>query len=150
MTQRILSAYKGEVYGIAFFTHFVNHYQHASPSLFWQHLVDVEIRTADLLEIELEKHHISHNRHDADMINKGIADAAKWIELPYNALIATLTSWVEPYESKYRLWSQEASDDEALVLIAAHETAIYHCLKAEQNGISGLPILKQFLKDYSA
>ncbi len=151
MKNRIHTAYRGEIYGISFFSYFANHYSKNSHPQLWKTLINVETLTAKLLEPSLDKHSIEYDKHDKDMQLKGREDAAVWIELPWPQLVKTLTNWVEPYESKYQEWAKEAKEEvNAFNLIADHETAIYRCWKAEMLGQSGVPILLKFVQQYSA
>ncbi|MGR5236496.1 hypothetical protein [Vibrio alfacsensis] len=42
MIHNALSAYYGEIYGIAFFNHDLSHYAHCEQNQLWQTLIDVE------------------------------------------------------------------------------------------------------------
>lgn len=156
MIHNVLAAYYGEIYGIAFFNHYLNHYAHGEQQTLWQTLIEVEELTAEKLKPVLLANGMDiENRHQ-EMLDKGLADATKWIELPWLELVATLLKWVEPYEVKYREWhegvkaSQQYSiaEREAIGLIADHETAIYHCWQHYYIGESGLPALNTFLAKY--
>ena len=150
MKERIHTAYKGEIYGISFFSYFANNYTDKSYSQLWEALIHVETLTAKLLEPYLDKHSIEYDKHDTNMQRKGIKDAEIWVVLPWDKLVQTLTNWVEPYEYKYRLWAEEAKEEiNAFHLIADHETAICQCWKAEMTGESGVPVLLKFIKQYS-
>lgn len=150
MIERIHTAYKGEVYGISFFSYFAKYYSDSTFIPLWKSLIQVEILTADLIQMSLNRHAISYNRDDSLMIEKGLNDAKKWIDLPWQELVETLAQWVEPYEEKYRGWASQATQDiEVFELISAHETAIYECWKAERNGQSGIPHLLAFIKAYT-
>lgn len=149
MIDRIYNAYQGEVYGIVFFTYFSEHYSMLSKNELWNTLINVEVLTAQPLEQTLTRHSVQFDIKDQAMLVKGASDAKKWIHLEWNALVNTLTHWVEPYEVKYREWAAEATEEmEAFQLIADHETAIYECWKAELNQQSGLPILLSFIEKY--
>ncbi|EOA8958837.1 hypothetical protein ACIMS1_004528 [Vibrio harveyi] len=154
MIHNIQSAYYGEIYGIAFFNHYLNHYAHRKSQTLWQTLIEVEELTAEKLKPILLVNGIDTENQHQEMLDKGLADAAKWIELPWLELVATLLKWVEPYEMKYRAWYEEASqhysisEREAIRLIADHETAIYHCWQQYYIGESGLPALNKFLAKY--
>ena len=150
MKARIHIAYRGELYGIAFFNYFAGHRAVDDHSSLWKALVEIETLTAKLLQQSLDKHAIEYDKYDPLMQLKGEKDAAAWIDLPWSKLVQTLRDWVEPYESKYRAWADEATEESnAFKLIADHETAIYECLQAEISGQSGLPFLLRFLKHYS-
>ncbi len=159
MIHHILSAYYGEIYGIAFFNQYLKRHSHTQQTELWQTLIDVEILTAEKLKPVLIMHDIDVESRNKEMQEKGRLDAEKWIELPWDDLISTLLSWVEPYEIKYREWNKNAqefadldpnsnSENTAFQIIAEHETAIYQCLKQYHSGKSGLPILEAFLTKY--
>ncbi|MDK9771817.1 hypothetical protein [Vibrio sp. B181a] len=156
MIQNVLSAYYGEIYGIAFFNHYLSNYARSEQPLLWQTLIEVEELTAEKLKPVLLANDMDiENRHQ-EMLDKGLADATKWIGLPWQELVATLLKWVEPYEVKYREWYEEVktsqqysiTEREAIELIADHETAIYHCWQQYHSGVSGLPALDAFLTKY--
>lgn len=150
MKTRIHTAYQGEIYGIAFFTYFVNNYTDKSFIPLWHSLIQVEILTANRLEISLHKNNMEYDRDDSAMIAKGIKDASAWVNKPWLELIDTLVNWVEPYERLYRSWVVEATQEvETFQFIAAHETAIYQCWKSEQKGESGIPSLQAFIAKYT-
>ncbi|PMN92358.1 hypothetical protein [Enterovibrio norvegicus] len=160
METRIHSAYQGEVYGISFFTYFADHYSYASANVatenareaLWEALVLVEALTADLLEETLKARGVSFDRNDQEMQQKGVEDAHAWVALPWNVLVDNLVHWVAPWELKYREWLDDAPSDfrSTFLLIAEQETAIYQCWEAEQRGESGVDILNDFIRKYTA
>ncbi|MFL7013299.1 hypothetical protein [Enterovibrio norvegicus] len=160
METRIHSAYKGEVYGISFFTYFADHYSDSSANVatenareaLWEALVLVEALTADLLEETLKARGVSFDRNDEEMRRKGEEDAHAWVVLPWSELVKTLIHWVAPWELKYREWLDDAPADchAVFLLIAEHETAIYQCWEAEQRGETGVDILNDFIRKYTA
>lgn len=149
MEQDIHTAYRGEIYGIAFFTYFANHYQNKSLASLWVPLIEVEHITAARLEHELTTLGIPYLANDVFMQNKGVEDASLWIQLPPAQLIDILLSWIEPYEHKYRLWFEEQQGNRTLEFIAEHETAIYQCWKAQKNNQSGIEFLHAFINKYT-
>lgn len=150
MNNLILNAYKGEIYGMSFFQHFANHYSDTSHKQLWDTLLEVEKLTATLLEPFIQQHFQSSSVDTYSLQLNGVRDAEKWINLPWPQLIDTLVDWVEPYEEKYRAWASEAVVEiEVFKLIADHETAILQCLRAKQQGGSGIQYLASFLNSYS-
>lgn len=150
INKRIHDAYRGEQYGIVFFSHFLSLYKNEQKSALWETLIKVEVLTAKLLEQHLIKNQFTFKSHDPEMERKGHNEAEQWLTLSWDRLTITLTSWVEPYEKKYRAWVDEApAHKDVFQLIADHETAIYRCWQHEQEGKSGLPALKHFLQQYS-
>lgn len=151
MNERIHKAYQGELYGIAFFSHFAANYRLKECSQLWHCLIQVETLTANLLEKSLDRLQVPYLRNDLLMQSKGIADADVWINLPWFQLIETLVNWVQPYEEQYRFWVSESSTEfDTFQLITAHETAIYDCCRLEQTGQSGIPTLLKFIEQYQA
>ncbi|MDW3151002.1 hypothetical protein [Vibrio sp. 779(2023)] len=156
MIHNVLSAYYGEIYGIAFFNHYLSHYAQSEQQTLWQTLIEVEELTAEKLKPVLLTNGMDIESRHQEMLDKGLADATKWIGLPWQELVATLLKWVEPYEIKYREWHEEVkalqqysiAEREAIELIADHETAIYHCWQQYHTGESGLPALNAFLAKY--
>ncbi|MGR5319910.1 hypothetical protein [Vibrio alfacsensis] len=159
MIYHVLSAYYGEVYGIAFFNHYLNNYSCAKRDELWETLMKVEELTAEKLKPILTTRGMDIESRHKEMLEKGLADAEKWIALPWDELVSTLLTWVEPYEVKYRRWYEQvevqtSTTEEsttlkaALELIADHETAIYRCWQQYHFGESGLPILTAFLIKY--
>ncbi|PKF48863.1 hypothetical protein [Enterovibrio nigricans] len=151
MNAQLLTAYRGEIYGIAFFSYFAKNYADKTRLTLWETLIQVETVTANLLEPHLRTSFIPFKKDDVEMQAKGIVDAEKWISLPWDELTEILTDWVEPYEVKYREWYAEAEkNQEAFALIADHETAIFECWKAFKNGEDGEKFLRNFIQQYSA
>lgn len=150
--QKIVAAYQGELYGISFFKYFLHHYEDSDAQYLWQKLIEVESLTAEKLALFLNAKLITFSRESKQQSLKGESDAKAWVTLEKQQLLATLSTWVMPYEVKYREWLHDAQTlnicaDElnALKLIAAHETAIYLCLNSEKSGQSGIHYLEQFL-----
>ncbi|MEZ8741236.1 hypothetical protein L4D00_15130 [Photobacterium swingsii] len=153
MNHKILTAYQGELYGIAFFEYFAKHYTEQNKAALWETLIAVEIRTAKLIEAYFDRMQQPYNHHDTAMVNKGETDAQKWISLPWSELVTTLEAWVKPYERQYRDWYNQTEMHTALELpifelIAAHETAIYDCWQNESQHQSGIEPLQHFLNRY--
>ncbi len=155
VNQKILAAYQGELYGISFFQYLARHYANSDMQPLWQNLIQVESLTAEKLASYLNAKQIPFSPEAEQHGLKGESDAKRWVTLEKEELLATLSTWVIPYEVKYRQWLSDAQtrqlDQEALgalKLIAAHETAIYLCLNTEQSGQSGSPYLMQFLAQY--
>ncbi|HHI4970361.1 TPA: hypothetical protein ACP5TT_002992 [Vibrio parahaemolyticus] len=156
MLNNLLTAYYGEIYGIAFFSNYLNNYKQAEQRALWQTLVDVEKLTAEKLKPVLQAHGMEIEDRHQEMMEKGLSDAEKWIDLPWSELVATLLNWVEPYEVTYREWqtlvieknSNAVNFQTAFDLVAEHETAIYQCWQRYHTNESGLPILHAFLAKY--
>ena len=85
------------------------------------------------------------------MEKKGLADANKWLALPWQELVDTMVPWVAPYQQRYQQQADEATEHRALFsLVADHENAIYDYLLAEQRGDnSALDILTTFINKYA-
>ncbi|MBV7299135.1 hypothetical protein [Enterovibrio paralichthyis] len=151
MLDPIKSAYNGELYGIAFFAHFAANYQNSSRAEVWNTLGEVEMLTARLLKSELERLGESVPETDAIMTAKGIADAEKWLHLPWPELIDTLVDWVAPYQALYQKNTDTAPGHLPLYrLVSDHENAIYAFLLAEQVGkTDSIEVLKGFLHQYA-
>ncbi|MBW3163178.1 hypothetical protein [Ferrimonas balearica] len=139
---RLNEAYRGEIYGIAFFQHMLS--QRPEHATLWQTLFAVEVRTAALLSGDQAVSVSAPER--AALWHKGVAQARQWDALPWPELLTTLIDWVTPYEQRYREWAEA---DPQLALVARHETAIWQALKDLSQGGDGLATLHQFLDDYS-
>ena len=156
VSQQIVAAYDGEIYGIAFFDYFTSNYADASRLSLWNALIEVEVVTAQRLQAGLMACGVEFEIERLEMQQKGKKDAAKWIDLAWPDLTDTLLPWIAPYEVKYREWAEQARQDslphtQALFdLIADHETAIYQCWQQEQNGRSGMAVLQVFVQQYKA
>ena len=150
MNDHILKAYKGEIYGIAFFEHFSHHYSDKNHEQLWNALVEVEKLTAKLL-LKYLRQSKEQIQYDSNEIKQnGIRDAEKWINLPWLELISTLIVWVKPYEEKYISWATKANNGLAIFnIIADHETAILLSLKNEEHGVSGISYLTSYIELYS-
>ncbi|WP_028117027.1 hypothetical protein [Ferrimonas senticii] len=147
----IADAYWGELYGIAFFNHYLNHYPQSTLRPLWQQLLAVEQLTAARLQPLLPVA-TGEAERVLQQQQKGIRDAERWLRQPWPQLLQTLLTWVEPYEQRYRQQLALAVDSpeqrQALQLIADHETAIYQCLQRYQAGECGLAVLQAFLDKY--
>ncbi|NNN90947.1 hypothetical protein FKN13_26780, partial [Vibrio sp. 2-2(9)] len=95
MIDNVLSAYYGEIYGIAFFNHYLSHYAQSEQQTLWQTLIEVEELTAEKLKPVLLTNGMDIESRYQEMLDKGLADATKWIGLPWQELVATLLKWVE-------------------------------------------------------
>ena len=145
----LYDAYLGELYGISFFTTFVEQYSDRSHNNKWQALLDVEIITAEKLKVALLPLGIECPDYDIEMAQKGIADANKWLHLPWPTLINTMVSWVAPYQQRYQQQADNAQQHHALfTLVADHENTIYDFLLAEQAGsLESIQILNHFINN---
>ena len=145
------NAYLGELYGISFFTTFIEQYSDPRHNNKWQALLEVEIITAKELKLALIPLGITCPDYDQKMAQQGIEDANKWIHLPWTALIDTMVVWVAPYQQRYQQQADNAQQyHELFNLIADHENAIYDYLLAEQrNEENSLDVLTAFIKKYA-
>ncbi|WP_434361220.1 hypothetical protein NF212_22745 [Parasalinivibrio latis] len=152
MITPLKSAYFGELYGLAFFDHFIRFYPDSSKQEAFHVLWKVEALTARLLREGVASIGESVPDHDRAMEEKGIADAVKWINLPWETLIDTMVAWVEPYQKRYQADTDVATKHLALyTLVSDHENAIFDFLLAEQSGQKdSLGILKTFLGHYQS
>ncbi|MBC7005687.1 hypothetical protein BIZ37_24315 [Photobacterium sp. BZF1] len=151
-TDLLLSAYFGELYGIAFFTTFANKYSDDNHIHKWQLLIKVEQITAIKLKAGLNAINIACPDHDSEMEIKGQRDAENWLNLEWNSLVDTLANWVEPYTLRYRQQAANATNHHGLYqLVAEHEDVIWAFLHAEQNDVgSGVTILEAFIDKHSS
>ncbi|WP_318447630.1 hypothetical protein [Photobacterium leiognathi] len=150
MIAQLYTAYLGELYGIVFFKTFAEKYSDDSHNDKWQTLIKVEELTAKRLKTGLEA--LGHPCADYDqaMAEKGLADAEKWLSLPWKELVDTMVPWVAPYQQRYQQQANEATEHQALfTLVADHENAIYDYLLAEQRGDkNALNVLDTFINKY--
>ncbi|PSU72560.1 hypothetical protein C9J22_00970 [Photobacterium phosphoreum] len=151
----LYNAYLGELYGISFFTTFVEQYSDHSHNNKLQALLEIEIITtkklkAALLPLVIESPDYDMDM-DMDMTQKGISDANKWLHLPWPTLIDTMVTWVAPYQQRYQQQADNAQQHHALfTLVADHENTIYDFLLAEQAGSpESIHILMQFINKNS-
>ena len=150
MNEKILKAYKGEIYGIILFEYFQDNYMDAAHIDLWTTLKDVERLTAKKLERLLGESAYLDDREFQEIKQEAIADAQQFINLPWRELVDTLVTWIEPYEEKYRAWTRDTTEArDAFRLIADHETALLECLRNEQQGLSGILYLRDFIDAYS-
>lgn len=147
----LYDAYLGELYGISFFTTFIEQYSDRSHNNKWQTLLEIEIITANKLKTELLPLGVECPDDDIKMAQKGIDDANKWLHLPWSTLIDTMVIWVAPYQQRYQQQADNAEQHHALfTLVADHENAIYDFLVAEQAGSTeSIEILRRFINNYS-
>ncbi|KJG02042.1 hypothetical protein [Photobacterium angustum] len=151
MIAQLYNAYLGELYGIVFFKTFAEKYSDDSHNNKWQTLIKVEELTAKCLKDGLEALGHPCPDYDQEMENKGLADANKWLALPWQELVDTMVPWVAPYQQRYQQQADEATEHRYLfTLVADHENAIYDYLLAEQRGDnSALDILTTFMNKYA-
>lgn len=147
----LFSAYRGELYGIAFFTAFAQQYSDDTHINKWQLLIQVEEVTAKLLKNGLTPLGMDCPQADPEMENKGVKDAENWLHLSWPALLDTLIPWVEPYAVRYRRQADDATVHHDLyALVRDHEDAILNFLQAEKaRPGTGLPYLQHFLTTYA-
>lgn len=147
----LYNAYLGELYGISFFTTFVEQYSDRSHNNKWQALLDIELITAKKLKLALQPLGMECPDYDAEMAQKGIADANKWLHLPWPILIDTMVTWVAPYQQRYQQQADNAQQHQDLyTLVADHENTIYDFLLAEQSGSTeSFQILQRFVNKHS-
>lgn len=160
--ERLLTAYYDEIDGFAFFTSFVEKYNHSNNKnsiVLWKTLAQVEQRTASLLLRELYRtkvfNHddnqsivstIERQQKELEYYKRGISDSEPYINQDWNTLMTTLTNYIEPYEVEYRQWYSSATQyEETFQALADHETALLHCFQFEQRGESGVHVLNEFL-----
>ncbi|WP_325893124.1 hypothetical protein [Grimontia sp. NTOU-MAR1] len=152
MIAQLKSAYLGELYGIAFFQHFIEQRRDGDKQHVWQLLLDVELLTAKRLREGFGQLGELMPETDEDKTAKGVADAGKWVDLPWQSLIDTMVDWVAPYQKRYQEATNRATEHfELFELVSDHENAIYDFLLAEQKGESNsVYILSDFLRKYQA
>lgn len=149
--QALHEIYRAELYGAAFFTHFLRHYDGDDRvSLVWKTLLQVEQRTALYLKVALEESGVACSADDPAATAEGIRQASKWISFARKPLVETMVDWVSPYQQKYQKMADSSTAYGHLFrLVADHENAIYKFLVAEQKGEpSGLGHLQEYLAKY--
>lgn len=149
LREELAAAFRGEVYGIAFFEHFIAHYEHFETQYqrdVFNLLLKVEQVTADILAEHLPALDVSCDFSD-EQKQEGVQDARKWLHKPWPELIDTMVRWVQPYHAKYHEQAQQAGDFLPLFnLVDHHEMAIYQYFLAEQAGEPDAgAILQRFL-----
>lgn len=151
---QLAGAFRGEVYGIAFFTHLLEHYSGYTDEERQRHiltmLLQVEQVTAAIMAAHLPTLDVRCDMADPQMQYQGQQDADKWLSLSWPRLIDTMVDWVTPYQRQYREQNENAGGFWPLFyLVDKHETAIYEFLQAEQIGDENAPeILRRFLDAY--
>ena len=145
------NAYLGELYGISFFTTFIEQYSDNNCNNKLQALLKIEIITAKKLKIALIPLGITCPNYDQKMAQKGVEDASKWLHLPWTALIDTMVAWVAPYQQRYQQQAENTQQHQKIFnLVADHENAIYYFLVAEQaNSPDSLQILQRFIDNHT-
>ncbi|MCL1047592.1 hypothetical protein L2737_20025 [Shewanella electrodiphila] len=145
--EKIHQAYLGELYGIAFFSLLQNVEEDERRIELWKKLVEVETITAELLLSHLLKQTERFSFPVETMTQKGHDDAQKWLDLSWTELLQTLVNWVIPYEEEYRQWATDCTEHNKIFdLIAAHETAILDCFRAELAQKNGQVELDHYIK----
>ncbi len=152
MLQHLLQAYRGELYGIAFFQTLLNAATNTHERRAWQLLIDIEQRTAECLSAYLIPRGIHCPEDDLEMVRAGQQQAHLWIDLPWDNLMATLAPWIRTYAERYR---QQAAADNThhtiSTLVAEHEDAILAFVEQEMaQAANSLAPLTEFLARYPA
>lgn len=152
MIAQLHKAYMGELFGIAFFEAFKAKATEPSEQKKWQLLIDVEIRTAELLKDYLEPLDMICPPSDAEMTSQGLKQAQKWIDLPWKPLMEALAPWIREYAEAYRRSAEGATEHRAAWhMVADHEEALLAFVEAELNGmIDSLKPLRSFLQQHLA
>ncbi len=150
MITKLHQAYMGELFGIAFFKVFKAKSTELSEQRKWQHLIDVEIRTAGLLKAYLEPLDIICPPSDAEMTKQGMEQAHKWIDLAWKPLMEELAPWIREYAEMYRRSANGATDHHAIWhMVADHEEALLAFVEAERDGgIDSIEPLCSFLQQH--
>lgn len=128
MTNTAIDALKfawcGEIYGIAFFQQFVDHYP--SRHEVWRTLYDIEIFTERYLRQRLAGLVRLTDAEQESMRRKGVEEATAWLTLPWPVLCPQMRDWVAPWQEKYAQWHQQAQQWQSeFAVIAMHENAIF-------------------------
>ncbi|MEC6796289.1 hypothetical protein VXS03_04430 [Photobacterium sp. S4TG1] len=146
----LYNAYLGELYGISFFTTFIEQYSDPSHNNKWHALLEVEIITAKKLKLALAPLGVTCPDYDQKMSQQGIEDANKWLHLSWTALIDNMVIWVAPYQQRYQQQADNAQQyHELFNLVAEHENTIYNFLVTEQaNSPNSLQILQHFIDSH--
>ncbi|BDM65818.1 hypothetical protein NFHSH190041_32700 [Shewanella sp. NFH-SH190041] len=153
--EQLQQAYRGELYGIAFFSTMLAGFRDWDAMGRHRHafelLLQVERVTAAQLERQLPSFGCVCQPHDEEMAAKGDADASRWLNLSWESLIDTMVDWVAPYQEVYRQQRVKAEQHhspmtELFHLVDEHETAIYCYLLAQQrNEANATQILSDFI-----
>lgn len=148
---KLYSAYLGELYGISFFSTFIEKYSDNRHNNKWLTLLKIEEITARELKIGLTHLGKICPEYDEEMHQKGIKDANKWLALPWPTLVDTMVNWVAPYQQAYQQQADSAQQYQDLFdLVADHENAIYDYLLAEQaQDPHSMRILTDFINRYN-
>lgn len=135
-------AYRGELYGIAFFQQLLEYQQcladvNSRAILSLTNLLEIEHITACKLYSSLTALSVPCEKQDDAMTQRGVTDASRWQALPWNKLTDTLLNWVEPYQGQYQQQANSAEEfHELFDLVNEHETCIYQFLLSEQKNES--------------
>jgi len=147
----LYEAYRGELFGIAFFKAFAEKAKDSEERKKWQCLIELERHTAALLKTWLEQNGHICATVDPEMEAKGRQTAAPWLDLAWQALMDTLAPWIEEYAIKYRQQAERAPAEQYRVfdMTAAHEEAILSFLQAELAGEGdSLKAVREFMANY--
>lgn len=132
-----------EVFGMSFFAECMN-MRDTSEAHVWTILYEMEERTAHHIRPYLSStDDLVRRQHETQ---KGIAKARTWSHLPWKDLVDEMIDWVTPYQQSYE---SARSKGPIFALVADHETALYHFLRAEQqHDEDSISILRDFLTRY--
>ena len=151
MQEFLYEAYRGELFGIAFFKAFADSAKDSEERDKWQCLIELERHTAALLKTWLERNGQVCATDDPEMEAKGRQTAAPWLDLAWQPLMGTLGPWVEGYAIKYRQQAERAPVEQYQIcdMTAAHEEAILSFLQVELAGErDSLKAIREFMANY--
>ena len=147
----LYEAYRGELFGIAFFSAFAETAEGSEAHEKWLALIELEHHTAALLKRWLERNGQVCAAKDPEMEAHGRETALPWLALDWNSLMATMAPWIEGYAIKYRDRADGAPPELYWIcdMVAAHEEAILSFVLAEQSGKGdSLKAVQAFMTNY--
>lgn len=151
MHEFIYEAYRGELFGIEFFNAFAEQTEHSREREKWQCLSELEVHTATLLKIWLEKNGQPCSWQDSEMEAKGREIAAPWLGMEWQALMEAMDPWIAGYAVEYRQKAESAPAEQSWItnMVAAHEEAILAFVQAERTGkTDSLQAVRAFMANY--
>lgn len=144
-------AFRGEQFGIAFFSAFAEQAKNEEELEKWLVLIELERHTAQLLKTWLDENGQVCDEYDAEMQVRGRDKASSWLDLEWHTLMDNMAPWIEDYAISYRERATSALPEMFQIcdMLAAHEEAIFSFVQAEKLGEDdSLKAVRVFMKEY--
>lgn len=134
-TAALKFAWGGEIYGMSFFQHFIDHDaldDHPWRREIWHTLYRIEMITENYLRQRLAAVVSLDETEQQQLREQGVHEAGQWLHLSWQPLCVQMRDWVAPWQEKYADWYQQAQQTGSqqswqaeFNLVHVHESAIF-------------------------